>query len=183
MFQNQRSTQELSLIKQDLLSNPRGLAALIPDAQMIDFGDTADGFYLVYQNSFAVPHGLEAGTWVTLGNVAKVWNSNVSVTRYQFSSPPNEQNAPYGDKGVEVQIESLQGQNWVSYLNVDFHRFAFDIPPDGSAIAQARQSRMMIFDDFAVCCSATGLRGPGGGDMAADSGAHPVLRRQPQDLA
>ena len=144
------STQNLGAIKQDLLSNPQGLTALIPGSQLMDFGNDVDGFYLVYQTQFSVPNGLETGGSVTLGNVAQLWGSNVSVTGYQFASPPEDTNAPYGDKGVDVSVETLQGKNWVNYLDVDFHRFAFDIPPDGSAVASARQSRLMLFDDFAV---------------------------------
>ena len=104
---------------------------------MIDFGDTADGFYLVYQSRLSVPNGLETESWVTLGNVVNLWGNNISVSGYAFGSPPNDVNAPYGDKGIEVQIESPSGQNWVNYLNIDFHRFAFDIPPDTSAKATA----------------------------------------------
>ncbi len=62
----------------------------------------ADGFYIAYQSQFSVPHGLETSNWVTLGNVAKLWGNNISVTGYQFASPPNPENAPYGDKGVEA---------------------------------------------------------------------------------
>ena len=39
----------------------------------------ADGFYLVYQSQFSVPHGLETSNWVTLGNVARVWGKEASV--------------------------------------------------------------------------------------------------------
>ncbi len=156
LFAAQNPDQNLGAIKSDILSNPSSLAGLIPNSRVVDFGDNADGFYMVYQSNFAVPGGLNTGTWVTLGNVAKVWGNNVSVTGYQFGSPPEVQsvdgasNAPYGDKGVEVQIESLQGKNYVNYLNIDLHRFAFSIPPDNGITNQAQQSRMMIFDDYAV---------------------------------
>ncbi|MDP3542182.1 MAG: hypothetical protein Q8T11_06880 [Elusimicrobiota bacterium] len=148
----QNSAAEVSAIKADLLKNPQGLASLIPNSKVLEFGDTADGFYLVYQSQFSVPHGLNTSSWVTLGNIGRVFGSNVSVSGYQLASPPSKdgENAPYGDKGVEVQVESLQGKNWVNYLNVDLHRFAFDIPADNSVKTGAGESRMMIFDDFAV---------------------------------
>ncbi|PIR19665.1 MAG: hypothetical protein COV48_00720, partial [Elusimicrobia bacterium CG11_big_fil_rev_8_21_14_0_20_64_6] len=148
----QSSAAEVSAIRNDLLKNPQGLASLIPNSKVLEFGDTADGFYLVYQSKFAVPHGLDTSSWVTLGNIGKVFGGNVSVSGYQLASPPssNGENAPYGDKGVEIQVESLQGKNWVNYLNVDLHRFAFDIPADNSIKTGAGESRMMIFDDFAV---------------------------------
>jgi len=146
------SSAEVSAIKADLLQNPQGLAALIPNSKVLEFGDNADGFYLVYQSKFAVPHGLETNSWVTLGNIGKVFGSNVSVSGYQLASPPSKdgENAPFGDKGVEVQVESLQGKNWVNYLNVDLHRFAFDIPKDNTVKTGAGESRMMVFNDFAV---------------------------------
>ncbi|MBI2362614.1 MAG: hypothetical protein HYV15_04450, partial [Elusimicrobia bacterium] len=131
------------------MENPSSLSDVLPNSQVIDFGD-ADGFYMVYQSQFSVPHGLETSNWVTLGNVARLWGNNISVTGYQFASPPNDENAPWGDKGVEVQVESIQGKNWVNYLNVDFHRFIQDIPPDTRMASTARQSRLMLFEDFAV---------------------------------
>ncbi len=148
----QNSSAEVAAIKADLLTNPQGLASLIPNSKVLEFGDTADGFYLVYQSQFAVPHGLNTSSWVTLGNIGRVFGSNVSVSGYQLASPPSKdgENAPYGDKGVEVQVESLQGKNWVNYLNVDLHRFAFDIPKDNTVKTGAGESRMMVFNDFAV---------------------------------
>jgi hypothetical protein len=150
MFQAQSPGMDLTAIKADMLKNPQSLASLIPDSSVMDFGDTADGFYLVYQTRFAVPYGLETSNWVTLGNIAQVWGNNLSVSGYQFSSPPNDVNAPYGDKGVEVQVESLQGDNWVNYLNVAFHRGGLDVPKDMKLESQAEQSRILIFDDFAM---------------------------------
>jgi hypothetical protein len=167
----QNSSAEVAAIKADLLKNPQGLASLIPNSKVLDFGDTADGFYLVYQSKFAVPHGLDTSSWVTLGNIGKVFGSNVSVSGYQLASPPSKdgENAPYGDKGVEVQVESLQGKNWVNYLNVDLHRFAFDIPKDNTVQTGAGESRMMIFDDYAVMLFGDrlyiGLAGFGDGAM------------------
>lgn len=143
------STRDLSGLKRQLLENPSSLSDVLPNAQIAEFGD-ADGFYMVYQSQFSVPNGLETSNWVTLGNVAKLWGNNISVTGYQFASPPNDLNAPWGDKGVSVQVESLQGKNWVNYLNVDFHRFIQDIPPDTRMASTARQSRIMVFEDFAV---------------------------------
>ncbi|MEK9144718.1 MAG: hypothetical protein AAB339_03810, partial [Elusimicrobiota bacterium] len=149
VLRHEPSTRSLAALRSQLLENPYGLTQLIPGSQLVDFGD-ADGFYIVYQSQFSVPHGLETSNWVTLGNLAKLWGNNISVTGYQFASPPNPENAPYGDKGVEVQVESLQGANWVNYLNVDFHRFIQDIPPDTKMASSARQSRLMVFDDFAM---------------------------------
>src|SRR5439155_17035341 len=128
-----------------------GLASLIPNSKVLEFGDTSDGFYLVYQSKFAVPHGLDTSSWVTLGNIGRVFGSNVSVSGYQLASPPSKdgENAPYGDKGVEIQVQSLQAKNVVNYLNVDLHRFAFDIPKDNTVKTGAGESRMMIFDDIA----------------------------------
>ncbi|MFH1725341.1 MAG: hypothetical protein ABII00_12075 [Elusimicrobiota bacterium] len=143
------STRDLGELRQRLLDDPRSLTNVLPGSQILEFGD-ADGFYLVYQTQFAVPHTLETSNWVTLGNIAQLWGNNISVTGYQFGSPPTERNAPYGDKGIEVQVESLQGSNWVNYLNVDFHRFLQDIPADMKMDSTARQSRMMLFDDFAM---------------------------------
>ncbi|MDE2511029.1 MAG: hypothetical protein KGL74_07900, partial [Elusimicrobia bacterium] len=170
--------QDVAAIKGDLLNNPQGLAAFIPGSSIMNFGDNADGFYLVYQSRFAVPNGLETGNWVTLGNVAQLWGNNVSLNGYAFSSPPSSggQNAPYGDKGVEVQVESLQNRSSVNYLNVDLHRFAFDIPSDNSVAANAGESRLMVFDDYAMMLLGdklyVGLAGYG--DAALNSpGSHP----------
>ncbi|MFH2202136.1 MAG: hypothetical protein ABIJ96_03390 [Elusimicrobiota bacterium] len=139
----------LAGLQKRLLEDPSQISSIIPNTEMLEFGD-ADGFYLVYQSQFSVPHGLETSNWVTLGNVAKLWGNNISVTGYQFASPVNDENAPWGDKGVEVQVESLQGKNWVNYLNIDFHRFIQNIPADTQMTSQAQQSRMMVFDDFAM---------------------------------
>ncbi len=146
-----RSAAEMSALKADLLKNPQSLASLVPNSKVLELGDAADGFYLVYQSGFAVPHGLNTNSWATLGNIGKVFGSNVSVSGYKISSPPSKdgENAPYGDKGVDIQVESLQGKNSVNYLNVDLHRFAFDIPADNSVKAGAGESRLMIFNDHA----------------------------------
>ncbi|MFA6029543.1 MAG: hypothetical protein WC969_06805 [Elusimicrobiota bacterium] len=149
VLQHSPSTRDVSAMRQGLLQNPQGLSSIIPNSQILEFGD-ADGFYLVYQTSLGVPHGLETSSWATLGNVAQLGGNNISVSGYQFVSPPNGENAPYGDKGVEVQVESLQGSNWVNYLNVDLHRYIQDAPPDLKMESSARQSRLMVFDDFAV---------------------------------
>jgi len=146
------SDQNVADLKNSLLANPQSISSFIPGASIMQFGDNADGFYLVYQSNFSVPNGLTTGTWATLGNVAHVWGNNISLNAYEFTSPPSSagQNAPYGDKGVEVQVESLQGENWVNYLNVDLHRFGFDIPTDNSVGSTLSPSRLMIFDDYAV---------------------------------
>ncbi|MFA6004148.1 MAG: hypothetical protein WC881_08770, partial [Elusimicrobiota bacterium] len=150
MFQAQNPGLDISAVKADMLKDPKGLAALIPGSAMLDFGDTADGFYMYYKSQFSVPNGLETGTWATMGNVAQVGGNNISLNGYQFSTPPSEVNAPYGAKGVEVQIESLQGSNWVNYLNVGFHRYAMDVPEDMKLATQEQKSRVLVFDDFAV---------------------------------
>jgi hypothetical protein len=144
--------QDVAAIKGDLLKNPAGLAAFVPGASVVDFGNNADGFYLVYQTKFAVPNGLETGSWVTLGNVAQLWGSNISLTGYGFSSPPSSggENAPYGDKGVEVQVETLNHRDFVNYLNIDLHRFGLDIPTDNTVGATAGESRLMVLDDYAL---------------------------------
>jgi hypothetical protein len=156
LFAAQNPDQNIDALRTQIMSNPTSLAGLIPDSKVVDFGDTADGFYMVYQSNFSSPGGLNTGSWVTMGNVAKVWGNNLSVSGYQFASPPEAanvdgvNNAPYGDKGVEVQIESLQGKNWVNYLNIDFHKFGLDVPVDNQVASQATLSRLMIFDDYAV---------------------------------
>ncbi|MDE2293471.1 MAG: hypothetical protein KGL53_15425, partial [Elusimicrobia bacterium] len=143
------SSRDLSGLKSQLLQNPSSLSEVLPNAQVIDFGG-ADGFYMVYQSQFSVPNGLETSNWVTLGNVARLWGNNVSLTGYQFASPPSDVNAPWGDKGVEMQVESLQGKDWVNYLNIDLHRFIQDIPADTTMASTAKQSRLMVFDDYAM---------------------------------
>lgn len=50
--------------------------------------------------------GLQTGSWVTLGNISHIMGNNISVAGYQVASPAEQANAPYGDKGVEIQIES-----------------------------------------------------------------------------
>ncbi|NNN05407.1 MAG: hypothetical protein HKL90_05865, partial [Elusimicrobia bacterium] len=173
------ANQDLSSLKSSLLSDPAGISNFIPGASIMQFGDNADGFYLVYQSNFSVPNGLQTGTWATLGNVAHVWGNNISVNSYQFTSPPSSggQNAPYGDKGVEVQVESLQGQNWVNYLNVDLHRFGFDIPTTNTIGSTLSPSRLMIFDDYAVMLLNNklyvGLAGYG--DLANQPGSNPYF--------
>ncbi|MBI4422089.1 MAG: hypothetical protein HY554_00075, partial [Elusimicrobia bacterium] len=149
-FKPDPSGRNLALLKQDILKNPENLASMIPDSKVIDFGDNADGFYLVYQSQFGVPNGLDTGSFVTLGNIGKVLGNNVSLAGYQFASPSELTNPPYGDKGAVVKVESIQGKNWVNYLDIDFHRFIQDYPPDMTVKGQARQSRMLVFDDFAV---------------------------------
>ncbi|MFI5350035.1 MAG: hypothetical protein ACHQ2Z_10860, partial [Elusimicrobiota bacterium] len=149
------ATQQTAAMKTDLMANPNGLAAFMPGSGVMDFGDSADGFYLVYQSKFSVPNGLDTGSWVTLGNVAKLWGNNISINGYGFSSPPSDTgaavaNAPYGDKGIEVQVESLQNRSSVNYLNVDIHRFGLDLPANDTPVATAAQNRLMVFDDYAM---------------------------------
>ena len=149
LWQYKNSMQNLDPIRQDLLGNPAALANLIPHSQILDFSDTADGFYLVYQSRFSLPHGLENATQVTLGNIGRVMGNNLSLTGYVFGSPSNDENAPYGDKGLSLGVESLQFKNGVNYIDVDLHRFAYDIPPDAGVVSQAKQMRLRVFEDHA----------------------------------
>lgn len=143
--------QDLSELKRALLDNPLGLTGFLPGARIADFGDEADGFYVLYQSRFAVPHGLETGTWVTLGNVAQVMGSHVNVTGYAFSSPPSVDgsNPPVGDRGVLVEVRS-QTDRALNYLDVNLHRFALDIPRTNAVMEGALENRLMIFDDLAM---------------------------------
>lgn len=144
------SSRSMLALKNDILNNPGALAALVPNSRMIEVGDDANGFYLVYNSFFRTPGGLKTGSNVTLGNVFRAMDSNVSFTGYRFISPPNEVNAPYGDQGVSMTIESIEGKNWVNYLDITFHKFSQDIPVDTGVRGQADEGRMMIFDDFAL---------------------------------
>ncbi len=47
-----------------------------------------------------------------------------------FDSQSDVTNAPHGDKGVEVQVESLRNRKQVPHLDIDFHRFRQDVPAD-----------------------------------------------------
>ncbi|MDE2489700.1 MAG: hypothetical protein KGM24_02555, partial [Elusimicrobia bacterium] len=140
----------LATLKADILKNPAALAQLIPGSQVIPVGQGPDGFYLVYQTEFSSPGGLETESQATLGNIAKLWGQNVSLIGYRFASPPSAGNAPYGDQGVTVQLESLDSDHAVNYLDVTFHKFAQDIPSNLNISGQASEARMMIFDDFAL---------------------------------
>ena len=137
-------------LREEILANPSALTQLLPGSKMVEVGEGASGFYLVYQSEFSTPHGLETTSQVTLGNVLNLWGNNISVTGHRFASPPSAGNAPFGDQGVSMEVESLQGENWVNYLNITFHKFIQDIPSDISVGAQAKEARMMIFDDFAL---------------------------------
>ncbi|MBI5203069.1 MAG: hypothetical protein HY925_15865, partial [Elusimicrobia bacterium] len=148
-FKPESSGQNLAGLKREILANPQNLTQLIPDSRVVDFGDNADGFYLVYQSQFSVPHGLETSSLVTLGNIGKLAGNNIRVTGYTFASPSNPENAPWGDKGVVLQVESIQGKNWVNYFEVDLHRFIQDYPEDTSVADQAKQSRLRVFNDHA----------------------------------
>jgi hypothetical protein len=149
-FTPESSARDIVRLREALLENPMALTQLLPNTGMLEIGDDPDGFYLVYNSAFSTPHGLETASQVTLGNVLRLWDNNISVVGHRFLSPPHETNAPYGDQGVTVRVESLQGENWVNYLDVTFHRLAQDIPDDISGAAQMRESRMMVFEDFAV---------------------------------
>ncbi|MEK7743873.1 MAG: hypothetical protein AAB578_05755, partial [Elusimicrobiota bacterium] len=159
---------------EELLKNPMALAQLLPNSKMLEVGDDPNGFYLVYSTEFSTPGGLETTSQVSLGNVARLWDNNVSLIGHRFASPPSPGNAPVGDQGITVQVESLQGKNWVNYLDVTFHRQIQDIPRDMTPVAQAQESRMMVFDDFALMLAGDRLYfgATGFGDMAlSDIGA------------
>ncbi|MBI4422817.1 MAG: hypothetical protein HY554_03775, partial [Elusimicrobia bacterium] len=144
------SSRDVARLREQLLSNPAALARLIPGSQMIDPGDDPDGFYLVYQSGFSTPGGLESESQVTLGNVLRLGETNVSLIGHRVGSPPSAGNAPFGDQGVTLQLESLGGERFVNTLDVTFHRFIQDIPKDMKIQSQANQSRLMLFDDFAL---------------------------------
>lgn len=147
LWQKNGPIQNLDVIKQNLLNDPRALASLIPNSQIIDFSDKADGFYVVYQSRFSLPHGLENASQVTLGNIGRVLGRNFSFTGYQFGSPSNDENAPHGDKGVSLGVEYIDSKNRVDYMDFDLHRFAYDIPPEATTVSQAKQLRMRVFKD------------------------------------
>ncbi|MHB2025314.1 MAG: hypothetical protein ACYCPQ_01550 [Elusimicrobiota bacterium] len=171
----QDSEQEINQIAQDLARNPQSLMSLIPGSEVMNFGDSASGFYMVYQSNLSVPRGISTTDAVTLGNVAKIFGNNISMNGYQFESPPYPDNAPWGDKGIGVQVESLQGKNWVNYLNIDLHRFGLSVPPNDSLIAQAQQDRILVFDDYAMMAMNgklyVGLAGFGDGAIHNPSGS------------
>ncbi|MBI4677536.1 MAG: hypothetical protein HY748_08135 [Elusimicrobia bacterium] len=149
-FQPESSARDIVALREEILKNPMALAQLLPNSKMVQLGEGANGFYLVYQTEFSTPGGLETTSQVTFGNVLRLWNSNVSVSGHRFASPPSDMNAPFGDQGISVQIESLDGKNYVNYLDITFHKFIQDIPGDLTVAGQAREARMMIFDDFAL---------------------------------
>ena len=146
---DQASANVASLSGQ-ILKDPAALAQLIPGSKVIPVGQGPDGFYLVYQTEFSTPGGLETANSATLGNIAKIWGQNVSLIGYRFESPPSAGNAPYGDQGVTVQVETLGSDHAVNYLDVTFHKFLQDIPTDVGVAGQAQEARMMVFDDFAL---------------------------------
>jgi hypothetical protein len=49
--------------------------------------------------------GLETAAWVSLGNVARIWDDNVSVLGHRLASPQDPGNAPFGDKGVDLRFQ------------------------------------------------------------------------------
>src|SRR5206468_7587461 len=124
--------------------NPMTSAQLLPNTNVVEVGPGSDGFYLVYQTELASPGGLETSSQLTMGNVLNLWGNNVSVIGHRFASPPSEGNAPFGDQGITVQVESLQGKNFVNYLDVTFHKFIQDIPPDLTVGGQVQEARMMV---------------------------------------
>ncbi|MFH2204880.1 MAG: hypothetical protein ABIJ96_17345 [Elusimicrobiota bacterium] len=149
-FEGESSARDMYRLREELLKNPMALAQLLPNSRMLELGDDPDGFYLVYSSRFSTPGGLETESSVTLGNALRLGDNNVSVVGHRFASPPSDGNAPFGDQGVTVRVESLQGKNWVNYLDITFHKFIQDIPEELNAGSQVAESRMMVFEDFAV---------------------------------
>ena len=146
------SSADIGALGQSILANPQNIAQLIPGAQVMNLGDSADGFYLVYQTGFGVPYGLSSTNQVTLGNVAHVMGSNLSVMAYDTYSPPETggaSNAPWGDKGVGVQVETLRKNN-VNYFEAIIHHDILDVPPNMSFASQANESRLLLFNDYAM---------------------------------
>ncbi len=146
------SSADIGSLGQSILSNPQNISQLIPGAQIMNLGDSADGFYLVYQTGFGVPYGLSSTEQVTLGNVAHVMGSNLSVMAYDTYAPPETggaSNAPWGDKGIGVQVETLR-ENDVNYFEAIIHHDILDVPPNMSFASQANESRLLLFDDYAL---------------------------------
>lgn len=170
------AARDLVAIREQILKDPRALSQLLPGTKMVEVGEGTDGFYLVYQSEFSTPGGLETAQQVTFGNALKLWGQNVSVIGHRFASPPSSGNAPFGDQGVTVRVESLDSDHMVNYLDVTFHKFVQDIPPDLTVGSQAREARMMVFDDFAlmVADGKVYFGAAGFADFAAnDSGGKP----------
>ncbi|MDX6770433.1 MAG: hypothetical protein SF051_12935, partial [Elusimicrobiota bacterium] len=149
-FAPDTASRDLVELRETILRDPSSLARLLPGAGFAEFGEGTDGFYLVYQTEFSTPGGLETSQQVTLGNVLRLWGQNVSVVGHRFASPPSEANAPFGDQGVTVRVESLDSDNMVNYLDVTFHKLVQDIPSELGVGGQAQEARMMVFDDFAL---------------------------------
>ncbi len=146
------SSADIGSLGQSILANPQNISQLVPGAQVMNLGDSEDGFYLVYQTGFGVPYGLSSTNYVTLGNVAHALGSNLSVMAYDTYSPPETggaSNAPWGDKGVGVQVETLR-KNDVNYFEAIIHHDILDVPPNMSFASQANESRLLLFDDYAV---------------------------------
>jgi len=144
------AARDLVAMRELIMKDPRALSQLLPGTKMVEVGEGTDGFYLVYQSEFSTPGGLETAQQVTMGNALKLWGQNVSVIGHRFVSPPSSGNAPFGDQGVTVRVESLDSDHLVNYLDVTFHKFIQDIPADLTVGSQSREARMMIFDDFAL---------------------------------
>src|SRR6185312_14800355 len=145
-----QASANVASLSGEILKDPTALARLIPGSKVIPVGQGPDGFYLVYQTEFSTPGGLETSNSATLGNIARLWGQNISLIGYRFESPPSAGNAPFGDQGVTVQVETLGSDHAVNYLDVTFHKFLQDIPTDVGVAGQAQEARMMVFDDFAL---------------------------------
>ena len=167
------AARDLIGLRESILKDPTALARLLPGSKVVQVGEGTSGFYLVYQTEFSTPGGLETSQQVALGNVLKLWGQNVSVIGHRFASPPSEGNAPFGDQGVTVSVESLDSDHVVNYLDVTFHKFIQDIPADLTVGANSREARMMVFDDFALMMAGGKVYfgAAGFADFAADGSA------------
>jgi hypothetical protein len=169
-----QAASNIASLSASILKDPTALSQLIPGSTVIPVGQGPDGFYLVYQTQFSTPGGLATSNQATLGNIANIWGQNVSLIGYKFESPPSAGNAPYGDQGVTVQVESLDSDHAVNYLDVTFHKFLQDIPDANGVVGEAQQARMMIFDDFALMVDDDKVYfgAIGFGDLAATNAAN-----------
>jgi hypothetical protein len=167
------TSRDIASLSAQILQNPMALAQLLPNSKMVEVGQGSDGFYLVYQTDFSSPGGLETSSQLTLGNVLNIGGNNISLTGYKFESPPTDANAPFGDQGISVDVESLQGKNSVNYLDVTFHKFLNDSPSQPTLGSQVGQDRMMVFDDYALmlCNGKLYFGAAGFADFAAQNAA------------
>src|SRR6516162_9693702 len=95
---------------------------------------------------------------MTITRTHKLLTTYPTRTPLKSVSPPSQdaygnatgENPPFGDQGVSLDVESIQGTNWVNYMDVTVHKFIQNIPPDTGVVSEAKQMRLMVFDDFAM---------------------------------